>query len=187
MEEVVMGRELRRKQAKKDGKSLKQSEIEVKHPIRSLLIILGALIFVFALMYLISAVFVTKEADWFNLKNKEEDNEETDTTDNSILANAIFKQSEEMYYVYFYDFNNDGNDKSLDLITSTVESSLSYCKVYKVDTSSALNTKYVSVDSGNRDATSLDELKVISPTLIKIEGDKITEYYEDKEITSNFG
>ena len=30
----------------------------------------------------------------------------------------------------------------------------------------------------------LEEIKVIAPTLIKISGDIITEYYEDEEITN---
>ena len=54
-------------------------------------------------------------------------------------------------------------------------------KVYKVNTDSALNSKYVGEES-NKSASSVDELKVVAPTLVKISGDKIVEYLEGNEI-----
>ena len=54
-------------------------------------------------------------------------------------------------------------------------------KVYKVNTNSALNTKYVG-ETSNKEASSVEELKVITPTLIKISNDTIVEYYESNEI-----
>ena len=56
-----MGRELRRKQAKKDGKSLKSEELEVKNPIKKLIIITVSIVIFGGLIYLMSALFVTKE------------------------------------------------------------------------------------------------------------------------------
>lgn len=179
-----MGRELRRKQAKKQGKSLQKEEFEEKNLIRSLFIIIFVLLFIGSAIYLISALFITKEIDWFSKgeTKKETETEKTENNvSNSILASSIFKQSEEEYYVYFYDFENKDDNKELENITSIVENSLSSNKVYKVDTGSALNSKYIS-DNSNKEAKTLSDLKVLSPTLIKISGDKITEYYENKEI-----
>ena len=180
-----MGRELRRKQAKKEGKSLKREEIEENNPIKKLLIIIGVLIFIGCVIYLLAAIFVTKEVDWFSKKETTEE-KETTTVSDSILANAIFKQSEELYYVYFYDFDNKDEDRKLDTITSTIESALANYKVYRVDTGSAMNSKYITTEKGNKSAKNLSELKVISPTLIKIEREEIAEYYENDEITGNF-
>lgn len=181
-----MGRELRRKQAKKEGKSLQKEEVEDKNLIRKLLIITFILVFIGSAIYLLSALFITKELDWINSDKstkQSEAEENSNNVSNSILASAIFKQSEEDYYVYFYDFDNVDSDNDLENITSTVENALSNHKVYKVDTGSALNSKYVS-DSSNKNAKTLSELKVVSPTLIKITGDTITEYYEKNEIIS---
>jgi len=168
-----MGRELRRKQAKKEGKDLQKEIIKEEKYLKKLFKITGLLVFIICLIYIISALFITKELDWFQEK---ETNSNTNTVTDQILASQIFKQSEEEYYVYFYDFNEKENS-----ITTTVTNKLSEKKVYKVDTSSALNSKYVA-ESGNKQAKNLEELKVKAPTLIKIVSDQITEYYENTEI-----
>ncbi len=170
-----MGRELRRKQAKREGKSLKNEEIKEEYNVKKIVITCVIVLVSIGLVYLISALFITKELDWFS---KEEVKENTNSVENSILASAIFKQKEDEYYVYFYDFNEDNN-----MYKNIVSSKLSSKKVYNVDTSSGLNSNYVS-DVSNKKATGLDDLKVINDTVIKIVGDTIVEYYEKDEINN---
>ena len=170
-----MGRELRRKQAKREGKSLKSEEIKVEYNVNKIVITCVIVLVSIGLVYFISALFITKELDWFS---KEEVKENTSGVENSILASAIFKQKEDEYYVYFYDFNEDNN-----MYKNIVSSKLSSKKVYNVDTSSGLNSNYVS-DVSNKKATGLDGLKVVNDTVIKIVGDTIVEYYEKDEINN---
>lgn len=170
-----MGRELRRKQAKREGKSLKSEEIKVEYNVKKIVITCVIVLVSIGLVYLISALFITKELDWFS---KEEVKENTSGVENSILASAIFKQKEDEYYVYFYDFNEDNN-----MYKNIISSKLSSKKVYNVDTSSGLNSNYVS-DVSNKKATGLDDLKVVNDTVIKIVGDTIVEYYEKDEINN---
>ena len=170
-----MGRELRRKQAKREGKSLKNEEIKEEYNVKKIVITCVIVLVSIGLVYLISALFITKELDWFS---KEEVKENTSGVENSILASAIFKQKEDEYYVYFYDFNKDNN-----MYKNIVSSKLSSKKVYNVDTSSGLNSNYVS-DVSNKKATGLDDLKVVNDTVIKIVGDTIVEYYEKDEINN---
>ena len=170
-----MGRELRRKQAKREGKSLKNEEIKEEYNVKKIVITCVIVLVSIGLVYLISALFITKELDWFS---KEEVKENTSGVENSILASAIFKQKEDEYYVYFYDFNEDNN-----MYKNIVSSKLSSKKVYNVDTSSGLNSNYVS-DVSNKKATGLDDLKVINDTVIKIVGYAIVEYYEKDEINN---
>lgn len=172
-----MGRELRRKQAKKEGKSLEREEIIEKNQVKKYIIITSSLIIVLTLLYFVTALFITKELDWFN--KKDNDTSESNSISNTILASATFKQSETEYYVYFYDFNEEKNS-----ITDIVNNKLSGEKVYKVNTASAMNANYVG-ETGNKNAKTLEELKVVAPTLIKISEDKIVKYYEGKEITDN--
>ena len=101
-----MGRELRRKQAKKEGKSLQPEIKEEEKLIKKLIIITAILVFIICAIYVLSALFITKELDWFD--KKEEETKET-LAKNTILASEIFKQKEEEYYVYFYDFNEKEN------------------------------------------------------------------------------
>lgn len=170
-----MGRELRRKQAKREGKSLKNEDIKVEYNVKKIVITCVIVLVSIGLVYFISALFITKELDWFS---KEEVKENTSGVENSILASAIFKQKEDEYYVYFYDFNEDNN-----MYKNIVSSKLSSKKVYNVDTSSGLNSNYVS-DVSNKKATGLDDLKVVNDTVIKIVGDTIVEYYEKDEINN---
>ena len=170
-----MGRELRRKQAKKDGKSLIPEVQTEENQIKKLAIITGVLVFIIGAIYLIAALFVTKELDWF--KDKVEENKTL--VQNTILASEIFKQTEEEYYVYFYDYKDEDTQ-----ISSTISNKLSSSKVYKVDTGSALNNKHISEES-NKLAQNLADLKVKSPTLIKVTGEIISTYYEDNEILDN--
>ncbi len=169
-----MGRELRRKQAKKDGKSLEKEEVIEEQHIRRYVIIVMVIIIILSVLYILSSLFITKELDWFNKKEKEEDKQEEKTDD--ILASEIFKQTEEEYYVYFYDFSEVEN-----VITETVGNKLSYAKVYRVNTSLVMNSKYVG-ETGNKKAKNLDELKVVPSTLIEISNGEIKGYYEGNEI-----
>ena len=172
-----MGRELRRKQAKKEGKSLKNENITEDYNLTNFVKVSVIVILSAVFLYLVSAIFITKEINLFGKNNTT--NTTNQTVSNAILAKSIFNQSEESYYVYFYDFNESNNN-----INTIVSSKLSESKVYRVDTSSSFNSKYVSATS-NRNATTLDDLKVVKDTLIKIEGDNITMYLEGEEEISN--
>ena len=171
-----MGRELRRKQAKKEGKSLEREIIVENQPIKKLIMIICILTATMAIICLLTATFVTNELAWPTQGNKEET---TNNVANTILASDIFKQAEEEYYVYFYDYTDEEEN-----VSSLVSSKLSSSKVYRVDTSSALNAKYVGSPS-NKKAKKLEELKIVAPTVIKISNGAITGYYEKLEITNN--
>ena len=114
-----MGRELRRKQAKKDGKSLEKVEINYENQFKKYLLNVFIIVGVFAIIYLLTGSFITKEFKWFN-KDKEDVTPSNGVT-NAILASAIFSQSDESYYVYFYDFDEKEKDSS---ITTTVNNKL---------------------------------------------------------------
>lgn len=169
-----MGRELRRKQAKKDGKSLEKEEIIETGQVKKYLKTVILLVIILFAIYAISAN-LRGELNWFGTKTTDSD---TNKVNNQILASATFRQTEEEYYVYFYDFNEEDKDS---LITTLVENALGSSKIYRVDTSSSYNANYLA-DNGNKNAQSLDELRIVSPTLIKIKNEKIVEYYEKDEI-----
>ena len=173
-----MGRELRRKQAKREGKNLARENLENEHQIKKLLIITGLILFIAIIIYLLTATFITKELKWFDNSDQNQTDTSSNKVSNSILASAIFKQKEEEYYVYFYDY-----EEKFSRETSAVNS-ISETKVYKVNTKYGMNTKYVG-DTANKKATSLENLKVKEHTLIKISGNKIIKIYVDEEITSN--
>ena len=170
-----MGRELRRKQAKKDGKKSEVVKNEDNNVIKKYIINVLCITAIIVTIYIISGLFVTKELNWFG--NNKKDNETKSNVSNTILASDIFRQSDETYYVYFYNFDELEKESKITNFVNTIYDT----KVYKVNTNSALNANYVG-ESSNKEATSLEELKVVTPTLIKIQNNKIIEYYEGNEI-----
>lgn len=171
-----MGRELKRKQAKKEGKNLKKELYDMNmdndNQIYKFVKMMITLVIIFAVLYIVVGIFVTKEINFSGNK----DNEVTDSVSNKILASSIFNQKEEEYYVYFYDFENMNNT-----IESTLTSKLSEAKIYRVDTKDALNQNYVTEGTGNKSAKTLDDLKVVDNTLIKIVNNEIVRYYETED------
>ena len=124
-----------------------------------------------------TALLMTKELDWFSSKNETINTETTPTAANTILAKEALSQKEDTYYVYFYDYTDE---------VATVSGAIGKIKdkVYRVNTKDGFNSNYVGEDT-NKDATTIDELKVKALTLIKVVDGSIVEYYEGKEEIKN--
>ena len=164
-----MGREQKRKQDKNYKKKINEDDIKLFTVSGAVKTVIGVLL-ILLISYFVLAFFVTKELKSSNKKDDTAENS-SNTVSNQILASKIFDQSEENYYVYFYDFN-DEDDK----ISSTIGNSSD--TVYRVNTASGFNSNYVTEDKGNSSAKDLAGLKVKNPTLIKVSNDSIVEYYE---------
>lgn len=164
-----MGRELRRKEAKKNGRDLKEKVVEDKVDWKRYILVFSIIIIFFVSLYFVLAIFVTKELDLSKDKDNDTETSENNTNvANSILASNIFKQKEDVYYVYCFDYNDQDTN-----VSHTVSNNLLDDKVYRVNTKDSMNSKYVGEES-NKNATNLDELKVVNPTLLKIENGTIT-------------
>lgn len=169
-----MGRELRRKEERKNKNKVIHKEAELDTSIKGSTVIKVVIFIALLLLILwyILAVFVTKEVDISKNNDTASDTTDTSSVSNRILASATFNQLEDVYYVYYYDFTDE--DQSV----ASAISSKSALKIYRVDTSSSLNQKYVTEETGNATVTSIDNLKVKNPTLLQITNDQVTGYYE---------
>ena len=137
---------------------------------------LAVLLIVFVVSYLLIGFFYTKELSL----NKNEDSEEEVNVDNStIMIGQLFEQKEDTYYVIIYDVND--KKSSIPSWLSVYILSDSSLAVYTVDSSKKFNSSYLVTESSNKQASSLDDLRVISPTLIKISNKTISEYTEGEE------
>ena len=173
-----MGREQRRKEAKRNGKNIKEiKKNEEKNEIKGLdvlkitIIVLGLL----GILYLVLAIFVTKELDLSTKKDSEEETTESaSSVSGAILAENTFNQSGDNYYVLFYNFEDEDETN----LASSVSSNLTDKKIYKVNTNDGLNSNFVTKDTSNPNAKSKEELKIKSPTLITVSADSISEYIE---------
>lgn len=166
-----MGRELKRKQAKREGKNVKEVQVKKQdsntiEP-KSLLIILGVIVVFCVILYFITSIFVTK--DFNSKKNNSNDNV---SITNKILASDSLRQSEEVYYVYYYDTTNE--DSSVSSVVASLDD-----KVYRVDLHDDFNSNFVGEPSGV--VNNISDLKVKSPTVIKVESESIVAFFSGSE------
>jgi len=147
-----------------------QKEDNFMKQLRSLLILLGSIVIVFAISYLITGFFITKE---FRNKN-DNNNANTNNKDNTpveiqyeeITYGSTFNMKEKEYYVIFIDFKD--NTKSLiDQTVRTYKAKEDSIPVYYVDLSNRFNESIKS-DIENKDAKNSSELKIKETTIIKI-------------------
>ena len=139
---------------------------------------LMVMILIFILVYFLVGVFYTKEIDF----KSDKDNESKDevTVDNStITLGQLFDQSQDEYYVLVYDVNDDKS--IIPSWLSIFESKNSNATIYKVDSKNKFNSEFLTNENGNKNATTYSNLKVKSPTLIKINNKSISEYIEGED------
>ncbi len=172
-----MGRELRRKEAKRSGKNVREVQNKNKEKYmtpKSLVIILISVLVLFGLTYLFTGIFATKDIKLFN---KKEDKEETvSKISNKILASDSLKQKDDVYYVYYYNSTEEDNEVA-DSIYGINET------VYRVDLNDGFNANFVGEPSGIVD--SIDDLRVSDPTVIRVESGKMVAFYSGKEEIKN--
>ena len=156
-----MGRELKRKQAKREGKNVK--ELQVKKQDFNTIKPKTLVIIVAVILVLFIGTPINNAKCWFNKET---------TITNKILAGDSLRQVEELYYVYYYDSTNE--DKEVSSIVSSLND-----KVYRVDLHDDFNSNFVGDPSGA--VSDISSLKVSDPTVIKVESEKITNFYNGKE------
>ena len=131
--------------------------------------------------YLIIGIFITKEINFGKDKDEKETEEKSDVSiDNTtITAGQIFDQKDSSYYVAIYDF--DSKVSAISSWISIYNGKEESIPVYKVDSSKKFNSSYIVEKDSNTNPTSYSDLKIISPTLIKIENGSVTEYIEGED------
>lgn len=144
--------------------------------IKFLKIAIGVLL-VLAIVYF-GFGFITGE-----FKFKEEKKKEAVIQYSEILAESTFKQSENDYYVLYYDFKEETST-----LIEAISGDLSQKgTIYKVDLSKGFNKNYIS-KNGKPKATPKDaeELTVVDPTLIEIKNKKVVKFITGKNNIKNY-
>lgn len=167
------------KNIQKEKKNKKNSE--EKDNYFKFITTLAILLLVFVLAYFLIGFFYTKEIS-FN-KDEDDNTSEVSVDNSTIMLGQLFDQSEDEYYVLVYDTT----DKVLSISSwmSIYSSKDDALKIYTVDSSKKFNANYIVEEGSNKDATNVSELKVISPTLIKVTNKTISEYIEGEEAIVN--
>lgn len=177
---------MNRKQVLKNAKNKKNEKIsnEEENYFNRLVGILAFTLIIIILGYLFIGIFVNKTITFGDKKEKEEEKEVTiDNT--TILAGEIFDQKEESYYVLIYD-KTDKDTILPDWSSYYTNNNEGALKVYTVDSSKKLNAKFIVEKDSNTSPEGYNDLKIISPTLIKVEGGHSSKYIEGEEEIKNY-
>ena len=126
-------------------------------------------------MYFLTTVILNKDSD-----------DNSKITENAIqydeiLAGESFNQSEDEYYVIYYDSSNEYS--VISSLISSYQLNSSDTKLYSVDLANGMNKKYVT--DGNIVTDNASSLRVKDTTLLKFNNGEVSEVITDtNEITS---
>ena len=123
--------------------------------------VLGTVVVIMVAFYLIFAI-VSGEIS-FGSKKKE-----VEIQNIEILAGTTFSRKEDSYYVLMYDFD-DSSAAIYSNIYNIYTSNYNANKLYVVNLEKDVNAKYLTEDPSLVNVSSIDSLKVVNGTLIKIE------------------
>ncbi|MEG0138121.1 MAG: hypothetical protein RR708_03980 [Bacilli bacterium] len=116
-------------------------------------------------------------------KNKEEPTQVTIQYE-EILAKDILKQNQNEYYVLVYD-KEDIYNEAYNVFLSSYSSKENKKNVYKLNLSLGFN-KNIKNEEANLYTSNINELKISSTTLLKIQNGKVIEGYEGKDSILTF-
>lgn len=174
---IKMGKKQIMKNIEKNSKNNIKSE--EKDTFYKFVTSLAIIILVLILCYLIIGIFVTKEINFGNNKEDESETSEVSIDNSTITMGQIFEQKESSYYVIVYDVSSKLTN--LSTFVSKYNSSDENIPIYTVDSSKKFNSKYIVIEGSNTNPTSYSDLKVISPTLLKIDNKKVSLYVEGED------
>ncbi len=97
-----------------------------------------------------------------------------------ILAGETLNRTDSEYYVLFFDFKEDKTGKYENLYNMYVNKT-GLRNLYLVDTSKKFNANYLAEDETKIVTNSIDDLKVVSGTLLKINAGNVTTYKTNYE------
>lgn len=128
---------------------------------------LGIVVLILGVFYLWFAI-ISGEIS-FGSKKKEAEIQNVE-----ILAGETFNKGKEdsTYYVLMYNFENENTASSYSNIYNVYYQAGGQDKIYVVDLAKNFNSKYVTDNSSNVNISSIENLKVVDGTLIKIENGK---------------
>ena len=161
--------------AKVDNKNNKKKTNNISKEALSIIKLLVIVLVVLGIFYLLT-VYITSKKE--NKYVKEEKTGNVDIGYQEILAGSSFNIDEDEYIVIYYDMSDKDLKSKITTAISKYESKDKHLPIYTVNMNSAFNKKYNS-DNSNNNPSSLEELSINGPTLIKFSNKEVEEYIEN--------
>lgn len=152
-------------------KDILKDKDEIPVEIKRVIIISLVILIVLVGIYFLTEVILNKE-----------DDDSDKVTENAIqyeeiLAGESFNQSEDKYYVIYYDSTDDYS--SISSLISSYQMNDNEVKLYSVDLSNGMNKSYVT--DGNVVTTNASSLRVKANTLLEFTSKKVTDVITDND------
>ncbi len=162
---------------KKKKIKIDKIKTEEQEQIEKFLKILGIILILILIIYGLTKIFVTKEANDENRKITA-----GEINYDKLIVGNILNQVYDEYYVFAYK----GNDSNAIYYSSVIDkymSKESALKVYWIDLDNKLNEKYIADKSEviNKKPENLSDLKFKDYALLKIKNKKISNYIDNVE------
>ena len=173
-----------KKESKKEKKYKVDTFYEQNEDLFSLIKIIIAVVLLVGIVYLIVAFI---NGDMKKDDKKEEETPVVEIRNEKILGSSIFTKADKEYYVLIYDGSSVWADYYVMMYQNykSVENDKKL-PMYWVDLSDTLNLDIVAKadEQSNPQATKYSELKIKTPTLIRVKEGKIRRYYEGDRVES---
>ena len=152
-------------------KDILKDKDEIPVEIKRVIIISLVILIVLVGIYFLTEVILNKE-----------DDDSDKVTENAIqyeeiLAGESFNQSEDKYYVIYYDSTDEYS--SISSLISSYQMNDKEVKLYSVDLSNGMNKSYVT--DGNVVTTNASSLRVKANTLLEFTSKKVTDVITDND------
>ena len=149
-------------------KDILKDKDEIPVEIKRVIIISVVILIVLVGIYFLTEVILNKESDSDKVTENAIQYEE-------ILAGESFNQSEDKYYVIYYDSTDEYS--SISSLISSYQMNDKEVKLYSVDLSNGMNKAYVT--EGNVVTTNASSLRVKANTLLEFTNKKVTDVVTD--------
>ena len=151
-------------------KDILKDKDEIPVEIKRVIIISVVILIVLVGIYFLTEVILNKESDSDKVTENAIQYEE-------ILAGESFNQSEDKYYVIYYDSTDEYS--SISSLISSYQMNDKEVKLYSVDLSNGMNKAYVT--EGNVVTTNASSLRVKANTLLEFTSKKVTDVITDND------
>ncbi len=156
------------------------------------IIIVCVIICVFCAFYFLT-VFISKDngSSSSNSSNNTSTNSSSSSSSSTsisydnIVIGRSFSMDDSTYLVIYYDSSDTELSSTISSLISSYKSKDSHLPIYRVDMSDGLNKNYVS-DESNTNPSSVDDMRINGPTLIKFVDNSVDEYIEGKDSISDY-
>ena len=146
---------------------------EIENEVYKFIKILVAVVIIVLGLYFFTNKFVT------NNNGTKSNSQEGVISSNNIIVGSLLNRPYDSYYVLAYK-SKDNDAAIYETYIGVYETKENALRIYVIDLDNELNKEFYQ-EKGNKNAKKIEDLKISSPTLIKVSHKSISKYIEGKD------